>query len=322
MAKFSAKSVRKENKALGIFHTNEKLANKVRDRLLEYTNIPVTEIVDFCVGGAGLLQPFGDGVKWYGSDVKPEFVEYCKSEFQGEFIEASAFDLPFGDKKFNHIVGNPPFSLKCDKVEAKRLSHIFNYPYEFSTTLDNAFIMANLHSLSDKGTCVLIQFPGVLYRGKKEALFRKYLLENNLIEVIEQIEADKNFDDTQISVTLMVLKKSRDKDTIRFINGEVEVEAEVKVSDILNGKDGDYNLSVNRYAFKENDKEAIDINALEDELITIELNNLRRRLEFYKITSQFDVMVQNGQLIPSANRLKVFIEGIKQIVKEYEGESK
>lgn len=317
MAVFSASQLRQEYKSKGIFHTNKALASKVKDRLLEYTNLPVTEIVDFCIGGAGLLEPFGENVQWYGCDTEAEFIEYCNKNYKGDFRVSSAFDKPFGDKKFNHIVGNFPFSLKCDKTEAKRLASEFGYPYELSTTLDNAFILANLHYLAHNGTCILISSCGVCYRGKKEAQFRKWLLENNYIEAIEHIDGDKNFDDTKIPTTLFVLKKNRDKDTLKFIWGDKS--KDIRVSDLL--KDEDYRISVtNEFVPGEpiiSPEQAL-IEHTQDvrDLVELELQNIRRALQMHQLTQALHTPNDDPIL---CNTAQIYINGLKQIIAEYEG---
>lgn len=317
MAVFSAENLRQEYKSKGIFHTNKALASKVKDRLLEYTNLPVTEIVDFCIGGAGLLVPFGENVEWYGCDTEAEFVEYCNKIYRGDFRVASAFDKPFGDKKFNHIVGNFPFSLKCDKTEAKRLAGEFGYPYELSTTLDDAFILANLHYLAENGTCILISSCGVCYRGKKEAQFRKWLLENNYIEAVEHIDGYKNFDDTKIPTTLFVIKKNRVSDTIKFIWGDKS--KDIRVSDLL--KDEDYRIAVtNELADKEptiSPEQALAEHTQNvRDLVDLELQNVRRALQMHQLTQALHTPNDDPIL---CNTAQIYIDGLKQIIAEYEG---
>lgn len=214
MTHFSIQKKCDQYRKLGIFHTNKDLAQKVKERLEAYTDQPITEIVDLCVGGGGLLEPFSDDIAKFGCDIESEFVEYTRENQKGDFRVASIFTEPFGDKQFTHIVGNYPFSIKGNGAEmTSKYGGI--YPYQLANTLDSSFVLANLKALKYNGTLVLISSNGLLYRGNKEALFRKYLLEKNLIEHLESIPADKHFDDTKIETTLMVLKKNRTKDTER-----------------------------------------------------------------------------------------------------------
>lgn len=78
MAHFSIQKKRDQYRKQGIFHTNKDLAQKVKERLEQYTDQPITEIVDLCVGGGGLLEPFSDDVAKFGCDIESEFVEYTQ----------------------------------------------------------------------------------------------------------------------------------------------------------------------------------------------------------------------------------------------------
>ena len=247
MAHFSIQKKRDQYRKQGIFHTNQDLAQKVKERLEAYTDQPITEIVDLCVGGGGLLEPFSDDIAKFGCDIESEFVEYTRENQKGDFRVASIFAEPFGDKRFTHIVGNYPFSIKGNGAEmTSKYGGI--YPYQLANTLDSSFVLANLKALADNGTLVLISSNGLLYRGNKEALFRKYLLEKNLIEHLESIPADKHFDDTKVETTLMVLKKNRTKDTFTAHNTQDDYTQEINRHDILASES--YCLSVNSLAVK------------------------------------------------------------------------
>ncbi|EMZ40832.1 type I restriction enzyme M protein [Helicobacter bilis WiWa] len=47
---------------------------------------------------------------------------------------------------------------------------------------DLAFVMHMISWLSPSGTCAIVAFPGVLYRGGAEKKIRKYLVDNNFID--------------------------------------------------------------------------------------------------------------------------------------------
>lgn len=141
MAHFSIQKKRDQYRKQGIFHTNKDLAQKVKERLEQYTDQPITEIVDLCVGGGGLLEPFSDDVAKFGCDIESEFVEYTRENQKGDFRVASIFTEPFGDKKFTHIVGNYPFSIKGNGQEmTSKYGGI--YPYQLANTLDSSFVLA------------------------------------------------------------------------------------------------------------------------------------------------------------------------------------
>lgn len=293
MAHFSIQKKRDQYRKQGIFHTNQDLAQKVKERLEAYTDQPITEIVDLCVGGGGLLEPFGDDIAKFGCDIESEFVEYTRENQKGDFRVASIFDEPFGDKRFTHIVGNYPFSIKGNGAEmTSKYGGI--YPYQLANTLDSSFVLANIKALADNGTLVLISSNGLLYRGNKEALFRKYLLEKNLIEHLESIPADKHFDDTKVETTLMVLKKNRTKDTFTAHNTQDDYTQEINRHDILASES--YCLSVGSIAVKpqeiEHKSEAeieAEFNAHAREVLESSLQNIETTIKIYKVMSSLDI---------------------------------
>lgn len=294
MAHFSIQKKRDQFRKQGIFHTNKDLAQKVKERLEQYTDQPITEIVDLCVGGGGLLEPFSDDVAKFGCDIESEFVEYTRENQKGDFRVASIFTEPFGDKKFTHIVGNYPFSIKGDGAEmTSKYGGI--YPYQLANTLDSSFVLANLKALKYNGTLVLISSNGLLYRGNKESLFRKYLLEKNLIEHLESIPADKHFDDTKIETTLMVLKKNRTKDTFTAHNTQDNYTQEINRHDILAQGDS-YCLSVSTLAMKPQEQDTrteaekeLEFNTNAREILESGLKNISTTIEMYKLMSSLDI---------------------------------
>lgn len=293
MAHFSIQKKRDHYRKQGIFHTNKDLAQKVKERLEAYTDQPITEIVDLCVGGGGLLEPFSDDIEKFGCDIEAEFIEYTQENQKGDFRVGSIFTEPFGDKQFTHIVGNYPFSIKGDGAEMTS-KYAGIYPYQLANTLDSSFVLANLKALKYNGTLVLISSNGLLYRGNKEALFRKYLLEKNLIEHLESIPADKHFDDTKIETTLMVLKKNRTKDTFTAHNTLDNYTAEINRHDILASES--YCLSVSSLAVKpqeiEHKREAeieAEFNAHAREILETSLKHIETTIEIYRVMATLDI---------------------------------
>lgn len=293
MAHFSIQKKRDHYRKQGIFHTNKDLAQRVKERLEAYTDQPITEIVDLCVGGGGLLEPFSDDIAKYGCDIEAEFIEYTRETQNGDFRVGSIFTEPFGDKQFTHIVGNYPFSIKGNGQDMTS-KYAGIYPYQLANTLDSSFVLANLKALADNGTLVLISNNGLLYRGNKEALFRKYLLEKNLIEHLESIPADKHFDDTKIETTLMVLKKNRTKDTFTAHNTQDNYTQEINRHDILASES--YYLNVNILAVKpqeiehkSEDEIEAEFNAHAREVLESSLQNIETTIKFYKVMSSLDI---------------------------------
>lgn len=296
----SAKDLRNKNRSQGIFHTNENLASYVASVLRDYAQEPIEEIVDLCCGTGGLLKPFSEARK-FGCDVEGSFVDYCKENLEGEFIHASCFDKPFGDKKFKYIIGNFPFGVRGN---GKEITAKLDAKLELSNVLDSAFILSNLQALEEDGICVLIFGLGFLYRGKKEADFRRYLLENNLIDRLEYIKEDKSFDDTKIPVGLMVLKKNRTKSTIDM--RQEDMRGDIDVADILS--DETCNLSFSRYLYKPEEQEEVSEVELFEDLLKHQEKIFRAWLGQHEIVAQHltqDPLVKNSDYIFTKRILEI-----------------
>ncbi len=86
---------------------------------------------------------------------------------------------------------------------------------------DLAFTMHMLHWLAVDGTAAIVEYPGVLERGGAEHKIRKYLVDNNYVDAIIQLPSDLFFG-TTIVTCIIVLKKSKDDNTVLFIDASAE----------------------------------------------------------------------------------------------------
>ena len=205
----------------------------------------------------------------------------------------------WNDEPFDAIVSNPPYSIKW---EGKNNPLNINNP-RFSpagvlappSKADLAFTMHMLSWLSTEGTAAIVEFPGVLYRGGTEGKIRDYLVRNNFVDAVIQLPADLFFG-TSIATCVLVLKKSKAASDILFVDasGEfVRADAKNKLSTAnidriatavierteeenfsrLVPNDevlaNDANLSVSSYVEKPDEREAIDIVALNAEIARI-----------------------------------------------------
>ena len=218
------------------------------------------------------------------------------------------------NEPFEVIVSNPPYSIKWAGDENPLL---INDP-RFSPAgilaprgkADLAFIMHSLAWLKTNGTASIVCFPGIMYRGGAEQKIRKYLVDNNFVDCIIQLPENLFFG-TTIATCIMVLKKNKADTSILFIDASkeckkvtnnnildeennkhishivdfyknrVDIEHIVKVAPYELVKQNDYNLTVSTYVEKENDKEEIDISALNaeiDEIVSKE-NSLRAEIK-------------------------------------------
>lgn len=215
------------------------------------------------------------------------------------------------DQPFDAIVSNPPYSIKW---EGKNNPLLINDP-RFSpagvlappSKADLAFTMHMLSWLSADGTAAIVEFPGVLYRSGAEGKIRDYFIRNNFVDAVIQLPADLFFG-TSIATCILVLKRSKLTNEILFVDasGEfvrsnaknklsqanIERIARVVVERVeednfsrLVANDevlaNDANLSVSSYVEKPDDREQVDIVALNAEIarIVARQRELRQQLD-------------------------------------------
>ena len=224
-------------------------------------------------------------------------VKYKDFDIQnGDTLEADAF----GDRQFDAVVANPPFSAIWSASDK------FNNDDRFSkagvlapkSKADYAFILHMIYHLNDGGTMACVAPHGVLFRGAAEGKIRQFLIEKkNYIDAIIGLPANI-FYGTSIPTCILVMKKCRkESDNVLFIDASKEFE-KVKTQNKLRPehiqkiidtyrnrteiekyshcaslqeiKDNDYNLNIPRYVDTFEEEEEIDIKAVLAEIKSLE----------------------------------------------------
>ena len=224
-------------------------------------------------------------------------VKYKDFDIQnGDTLEADAF----GDRQFDAVVANPPFSAIWSASDK------FNNDDRFSkagvlapkSKADYAFILHMIFHLNDGGTMACVAPHGVLFRGAAEGKIRQFLIEKkNYIDAIIGLPANI-FYGTSIPTCILVMKKCRkESDNVLFIDASKEFE-KVKTQNKLRPehiqkiidtyrnrteiekyshcaslqeiKDNDYNLNIPRYVDTFEEEEEIDIKAVMAEIKSLE----------------------------------------------------
>ena len=171
-----------------------------------------------------------------------------------------------------------------------------------------------LHWLSAQGTCAIVEFPGVLYRGGAEQKIRKYLIDNNFVDCVIQLPADLFFGVT-IATCIIVLKKNKTDNNVLFIDATNEfVRKDIKnklteanIDKILSSfvskenienfsylasyeevVKNEYNISVNKYVKVADEKEEIDIKALNEKIDGIVERQTSLRNSLKEIITKLD----------------------------------
>lgn len=201
-----------------------------------------------------------------------------------------------GEKPFDAIVSNPPYSIKWIGDSDPTLINDERFapagklaPKSYA---DYAFIMHSLSYLSSKGRAAIVCFPGIFYRKGAEQTIRKYLIENNFIDCVIQLP-DNLFFGTSIATCILVMSKNKTENKVLFIDASKEFKKETnnnileekniiaivdefrnrtdkkhfsRYVDIKEIEENDYNLSVSTYIEKEDTREIIDIKVLNKEI--------------------------------------------------------
>lgn len=238
-------------------------------------------------------------------------VSYARFDICNDDTLLAPSEVCAAEGPFQAIVSNPPYSIKW-KGDADPL--LINDP-RFSpagvlapnSKADLAFVMHSLSLLSADGTAAIVCFPGVMYRASKEQKIRKYLVDNNFVDCVIQLPGNLFFG-TSIATCILVLKRGKRDNGVLFIDASKEF---VKVTNnnkltpeniariakkaadrtdeeyfarLVPYEDvraTEYNLSVSTYVEQKDEREKVDIAALNREIraIVARENELRDAIE-------------------------------------------
>lgn len=298
MKQKSIKNIRQEFKDNGIFYTPPALAEKLRS----YVDIEPESVYDPTCGAGNLLRVFRENVKKYGQELDGEQLSLIDIQNFTGYSGDTLKDDKFAGMKFDCVVANPPFSVKWEPdtlADDVRFNGCPALPPP--SKADWAFMLHILHHLKDNGVAVVLEFPGILYRGQREGKVRRWFVESNYIDRVVNIPGN-TFEDTSIATCIIVLKKNRTTTDITFEDGERE--ETVPYSAV---EENDFNLSVNIYLPEIIEKEEIDPTVLENEARRSFLERLRKELDFDKMVCEMEGI-----------SIHPFINVIRKILREYD----
>lgn len=204
-----------------------------------------------------------------------------------------------GDRPFDAIVSNPPYSVKWIGTGDPTLINDERFAPAAvlapNSRADLAFVMHALNYLSAKGRAAIVCFPGVFYRGGAEQKIRQYLVDNNYVETVISL-APNLFFGTSIAVNILVLAKHKTDNKTQFIdadelfekatNNNVLLDKHIEeIMQVFDSKEdiahfarsvpyeeivkNKYNLSVSSYVEAKVTRENVDIVELNAEIKTI-----------------------------------------------------
>lgn len=298
---YDIKSIKQDFKEKGIFYTTPELANYLKS----FLPADVKEIYDPTCGNGGLLSVFDDDVIKYGQDINEEQVKFAEEHLKN-FIGVVGDTLKnpaFMDRKFKYIIANPPFSIKWEPFTDERFENLPALPPK--SKADYAFLAHILYYLQDDGMAVVLNFPGILYRGNAERKIRQWFIENNYIDTVIEVEGG-HFVDTKIATAVLIIRKNKKTTDIKFIHNDKEIT--VTQDEVVKNS---YSLTVSYYIMEEVEKEEINPIELENTARKAFLDKLRKELEFEKMVCEMEGI-----------SMQPFVNAIKKIVKKYEENSK
>ena len=313
-------------KSGGEFFTPQEVS-EVLAQIASHDNNNISSVYDPACGSGSLLLKFSKIVgkenpdlKYYGQEVNPTTYNLCRANMFLHNINFDKFDIQLEDTlinpqhlgmEFDAIVSNPPYSLKWEGKEKSILINDKRYSpagvLAPKSAADLAFTMHMLYHLKESGTCAIVEFPGVLYRGGAEKSIREYLLKNNFVDTVIQLPANLFFG-VGIATCIIVLRKGRRPDNqVLCIDASAEFSKKGNKNVLLpehqkrivnaykNRKDEQYfcklvsnedilandcNLSVSSYVEAEDTREKIDIKAVNKDIVKVvnDVNKLREKV--------------------------------------------
>lgn len=302
MKEKSIKNIRQEFKDHGIFYTPPELANK----LLSYVDIQAENVYDPTCGAGNLLRVFPDSVKKYGQELDPEQLALIDIPSFTGAVGDTLRDDKFKGMKFDCIVANPPFSVKWDPEALKDDERFSCCPaMPPPSKADWAFLLHILHHLSDNGVAVVLEFPGILYRGQREGKVRQWFIENNYIERIVNVPGN-TFEDTSITTCVIVMKKNRDTTDITFEDGD-----RIKTVSLEEVRENNFSLSVNTYLTDNTPKEKIDIDDVNRTVVNCMIEKVKRTFETFQA-----IEIAFGD----SGYIHMLAVGLREVLQKYTGD--
>ena len=204
------------------------------------------------------------------------------------------------DERFEAIVANPPFSADWSANSLFMSDERFSQYGKLApkSKADYAFVQHMIHQLAENGTMAMVLPHGALFRGAAEGHIRKYLIEDrNYLDAVIGLPANI-FYGTSIPTCILVFKKCREhSENILFIDASEHYE-KVKTQNVLREEhiekiistyrnrtaedkyshiatmdeviENDYNLNIPRYVDTFEEEEAVNLDAVSNELQSLE----------------------------------------------------
>ena len=318
-------------KKAGEYYTPQQVSN-ILAQIVTMDNKDIKNVYDPTCGSGSLLlrvakQKDVKVSSFYGQEKVGTTYNLARMNMLLHNVPFNRFDIYNGDTlekpceqhmkmRFQAIVANPPYSANWS-ADAKFMDDERFSAYGKlapKSKADFAFIQHMIYLLDDNGTMAVVLPHGVLFRGASEGIIRKYLVEDkNYLDAVIGLPANI-FYGTSIPTCILVFKKCKKYDDVRFIDASKdfepgkkqnrlrdediekiiktykerkEVEKYCHLATMEEIKENECNLNIPRYVDTFEEEEEIDLDALYDELekidkedkeVTQELNKYLKEL--------------------------------------------
>ena len=313
-----------EGKLAGEFYTPQEVSEILAEIVITGKTRLKSVYDPTCGSGSLLLRAAreGNADTIYGQEKNPTTFNLCRMNMLLHGIKYNNFEIhnddtlerdELGDKQFDAVVANPPFSAEWSAADKFNNDDRFSKAGKLApkSKADYAFILHMIYHLNDGGTMACVAPHGVLFRGAAEGAIRQFLIEKkNYIDAIIGLPANI-FYGTSIPTCILVMKKCRQPDdNILFIDASkefekvktqnklrpehiqkivetyrnrTEIEKYSHLASLQEIKDNDYNLNIPRYVDTFEEEEEIDIKAVMAEIKELEAKRteLDAQIEVY-----------------------------------------
>lgn len=296
-------------KKSGAFYTPSQ-AGVLMAKLTTVGKDRIQNAYDGCGGSGSLLLHVGDEAKvanYYYQELTTNTYNLARMNFllhgvnyqDMNMVNDDTLEHPaFMEVPMDVVVTNPPYSQKWSSddsfLDDERFREFGLIPPK--SYADYAFLLTMFHTLKQDGTMGIFLPHGVLFRGGKEGDIRRKLIEKNYIDTVIGLP-EKAFYGTSIPVTIIILKKNKEKKDFLFIDASKDFYKEGKnnyitdesIEKIMNTfvnrktidkysylasfeeiEENDFNLNVSRYVDTFEEEEPIDIKATKNKYQELE----------------------------------------------------
>jgi type I restriction enzyme M protein len=210
-------------KKAGEFYTPQQVS-KILAQIVTLHKHELRSVYDPTMGSGSLLLQVGNYVdrigEYYGQELNTTTYNLARMNLLMHGVNFSQFQLfqgdtlendKVGDKQFDAVVANPPYSANwdpTDKIDDERFRKYGRTAPK--SKADFAFVEHMLYHLNETGIMGVVLPHGVLFRGAAEGAIRQFMLEqDNVLDAVIGLPANL-FYGTSIPTVILIFKKDRD----------------------------------------------------------------------------------------------------------------